>query len=151
MVQQKLDIGFFTSMYSQTNGTAHAVRFLSEAIAKHTGHKVHVYAPGIQKPQKIPARTSNGMSATKTCAKAPRNSKISPIPIDWLIAPDLLPLLDIFDHLQLGKRLFRLKETFDHQLVAVYLLGKRILLRLWRFVLGLASILGHNTPLSGLG
>jgi len=51
MVQQKLDIGFFTSMYSQTNGTAHAVRFLSEAVAKHTGHTVHVYAPGIQKPK----------------------------------------------------------------------------------------------------
>jgi len=54
MVQQKLDIGFFTSMYSQTNGTAHAVRFLSEAVAKHTGHTVHVYAPGIQKPKNIP-------------------------------------------------------------------------------------------------
>ena len=52
MVQQKLDIGFFTSMYSQTNGTAHAVRFLSEAVAKHTGHTVHVYAPGIQNRKK---------------------------------------------------------------------------------------------------
>ncbi|MFX1314035.1 MAG: glycosyltransferase [Promethearchaeota archaeon] len=51
MVKQTLDIGFFTSMYSQTNGTAHAVRFLAEAIAKYTDHTVHVYAPGIQKPK----------------------------------------------------------------------------------------------------
>lgn len=54
MVKQKLDIGFFSIMYSQTNGTAHAVRFLSEAIAK-TGHNVHVYAPRIQNGYKKPA------------------------------------------------------------------------------------------------
>jgi len=54
MVKQKLDIGFFSSMYSQVNGTAHACRFLAEAITKYTGHNVHVYAPGIQKPKNIP-------------------------------------------------------------------------------------------------
>ncbi|TFF96290.1 MAG: glycosyltransferase [Promethearchaeota archaeon] len=54
MVKQKLDIGFFTSMYSQTNGTAHACRFLSEAIAK-LGHNVHVYAPRIENGYKKPA------------------------------------------------------------------------------------------------
>jgi glycogen synthase len=44
MAKQVLDIGFFSTMYSQVNGTAHAVRFLSEAIAK-LGHNVHVFAP----------------------------------------------------------------------------------------------------------
>ena len=57
MVKQKLDIGFFTCMYSQINGTANAVRFLSEAIAKYTGHNVHVYAPrilnGYKKPKNL--------------------------------------------------------------------------------------------------
>ncbi|MFX1501640.1 MAG: glycosyltransferase [Promethearchaeota archaeon] len=54
MVKQKLDIGFFTSMYSQVNGTAIACRNLAEAIAKYTDHNVHVYAPGIDKPKTIP-------------------------------------------------------------------------------------------------
>ncbi|MHA1658309.1 MAG: glycosyltransferase [Promethearchaeota archaeon] len=53
MVKQKLDIGFFTCMYSQVNGTAHAVRFLSEAIAK-LGHNVHVFAPKIQNGYQYP-------------------------------------------------------------------------------------------------
>ncbi len=53
MVKQKLDIGFFTSMYSQVNGTAIACRNLAEGIAKYTGHNVHVYAPGINKPKDI--------------------------------------------------------------------------------------------------
>ncbi|MFX1442264.1 MAG: glycosyltransferase [Promethearchaeota archaeon] len=47
MAKQVLDIGFFSIMYNQTNGTAHAVRFLSEEIAK-LGHNVHVFAPKIQ-------------------------------------------------------------------------------------------------------
>jgi glycosyltransferase involved in cell wall biosynthesis len=47
MVKQVLDIGFFSYMYSQTNGTAHAVRFLSEEVAK-LGHNVHIFAPKIQ-------------------------------------------------------------------------------------------------------
>ncbi len=54
MVKQKLDIGFFTSMYSQVNGTAIACRNLAEAMAKYTGHNIHVFAPGIDKPKKIP-------------------------------------------------------------------------------------------------
>ena len=54
MVKQKLDIGFFTSMYSQVNGTAIACRNLAEAVAKYTGHNVHVFAPGIDKPKNIP-------------------------------------------------------------------------------------------------
>ena len=40
-------------MYSQTNGTAHSVRFLSEALAK-LGVNVHVYAPHIKNGYKIP-------------------------------------------------------------------------------------------------
>jgi glycosyltransferase involved in cell wall biosynthesis len=51
MVKQTLDIGFFSSMYSQVNGTAIACKNLAEGIAKHTGHNVHVYAPGILKPK----------------------------------------------------------------------------------------------------
>ncbi len=51
MAKSKLDIGFFTSMYSQVNGTAIACRNLAEGIAKYTGHNVHVYAPGIQRPK----------------------------------------------------------------------------------------------------
>ncbi|MFW9824720.1 MAG: glycosyltransferase [Candidatus Thorarchaeota archaeon] len=54
MVMQKLDIGFFTSMYSQINGTAIACRNLAEAIAATTNHNVHVYAPGIQRTNNIP-------------------------------------------------------------------------------------------------
>ena len=46
MAKQVLDIGFFSHMYSQINGTSLAARFLSEAIAK-TGHNVHVFAPKI--------------------------------------------------------------------------------------------------------
>ncbi|MFX0174887.1 MAG: glycosyltransferase [Candidatus Hodarchaeota archaeon] len=53
MAKQTLNIGFFSSMYSQINGTAHAVRFLSEAIAKR-GHDVHIYAPRIQDGYKKP-------------------------------------------------------------------------------------------------
>ncbi len=53
MVKNALDIGFFSTMYSQINGTAHAVRFLSEAIAN-LGHNVHVFAPRIQNGYKIP-------------------------------------------------------------------------------------------------
>jgi len=54
MVKQKLDIGFFTSMYSQVNGTAIACRNLAEAMAKYTGHNIHVFAPGIDKPKNKP-------------------------------------------------------------------------------------------------
>ena len=54
MVKQKLDIGFFSSMYSQVNGTAIACRNLAEGIAKYTGHNVHVFAPGIEYPKTKP-------------------------------------------------------------------------------------------------
>ena len=54
MVKQKLDIGFFSGMYSQINGTAIACRNLAEALAQNTDHNIHVYAPGIQKPRTIP-------------------------------------------------------------------------------------------------
>jgi glycosyltransferase involved in cell wall biosynthesis len=47
MAKNVLDIGFFSCMYSQINGTAHAVRFLSEEIAR-LGHNVHIFAPKIQ-------------------------------------------------------------------------------------------------------
>jgi len=53
MVKQVLDIGLFSAMYSQINGTAHAVRFLSEALAK-TGHNIHIFAPKIHNGHEIP-------------------------------------------------------------------------------------------------
>lgn len=53
MVKQQLDIGFFSAMYSQINGTSNAVRFLSEAVAKQ-GHNVHVFAPKISNGYKTP-------------------------------------------------------------------------------------------------
>ncbi len=53
MSKNRLDIGFFSCMYSQVNGTAHAVRFLSEALAK-LGHNVHVFAPKIENGHDIP-------------------------------------------------------------------------------------------------
>jgi len=53
MVKQALDLGFFSDMYSQTNGTAHAVKFLAEAIAK-LGHNVHVFAPKITNGHAVP-------------------------------------------------------------------------------------------------
>ncbi|TXT55077.1 MAG: Glycosyl transferase family 1 [Promethearchaeota archaeon] len=46
MAKHKFDIGFFTCMYHQVNGTAHAVRFLADAIAR-LGHNVHLFAPKI--------------------------------------------------------------------------------------------------------
>lgn len=54
MAKQKLDIGFFTGMFNQINGTAISVRNLAEAIPKYTGHNVHVYAPGLETAPKIP-------------------------------------------------------------------------------------------------
>ena len=53
MAKYQLDIGFFSCMYSQVNGTAHAVRFLAEAIAK-LGHNVHIFAPKIENGHDIP-------------------------------------------------------------------------------------------------
>jgi glycosyltransferase involved in cell wall biosynthesis len=41
-------------MYSQVNGTAIACRNLAESIAEQTDHKVHVYAPGIQRSNNSP-------------------------------------------------------------------------------------------------
>ncbi|MBD3195093.1 MAG: glycosyltransferase [Candidatus Lokiarchaeota archaeon] len=56
MTEEKLNIGIFSAMYSQMNGSAHAVRFLSEAIAE-LGHNVHVFAPkivdGYKKPKTL--------------------------------------------------------------------------------------------------
>lgn len=54
MAKDKLDIGFFTSMYSQINGTAISVRNLAEAMAKNSHHNIHVFAPEIQKPKNGP-------------------------------------------------------------------------------------------------
>ncbi|MFX1315001.1 MAG: glycosyltransferase [Promethearchaeota archaeon] len=54
MAKKKLNIGFFTSMYSQINGTALSVRNLAESMAKHTDHNIHVFAPEIQKPKNGP-------------------------------------------------------------------------------------------------
>ncbi|TXT67476.1 MAG: Glycosyl transferase family 1 [Promethearchaeota archaeon] len=47
MTKKRLSIGMFTCLYSQMNGSAHACRYLSEALAK-LGHDVHVFAPRIE-------------------------------------------------------------------------------------------------------
>ncbi|TXT67475.1 MAG: Glycosyl transferase family 1 [Promethearchaeota archaeon] len=44
---EKYSIGMFTCQYFQTNGSAHACRFLSETLAKQ-GHRVHVFTPRIE-------------------------------------------------------------------------------------------------------
>ena len=54
MAKQILDIGFFTSMYSQVNGTAIACRNLAESIARQTDHNVHVYGPGLRSSNNHP-------------------------------------------------------------------------------------------------
>ncbi|TFF93040.1 MAG: glycosyltransferase [Promethearchaeota archaeon] len=53
MVRERLQIGMFTCMYSQMNGSAHAVRFLSEALAE-LGHDVHIFAPRVENGQDKP-------------------------------------------------------------------------------------------------
>ena len=47
MAKQILDIGIFSSMFSQVNGTAIACKNLAESMATNTDHNVHVYAPGL--------------------------------------------------------------------------------------------------------
>jgi glycosyltransferase involved in cell wall biosynthesis len=54
MAKQILDIGFFTSMYSQVNGTAIACKNLAESIARQTDHNVHVYGPGLRSSNNHP-------------------------------------------------------------------------------------------------
>ena len=53
MAKTVLDIGIFSAMFSQVNGTALACRFLSEALAK-TGHNIHVFAPKITNGYETP-------------------------------------------------------------------------------------------------
>jgi 1,2-diacylglycerol 3-alpha-glucosyltransferase len=53
MVRDRLQIGMFSAMYSQLNGSAHAVRFLSEALAE-LGHDVHIFAPRIENGEDKP-------------------------------------------------------------------------------------------------
>jgi len=55
MAKQVLDIGFFSTIYSQISGAAYGIRFLAEALAK-TGHNIHVFTPKIQNYDKIPKR-----------------------------------------------------------------------------------------------
>ncbi|MBY9006327.1 MAG: glycosyltransferase [Candidatus Lokiarchaeota archaeon] len=68
MVREKLEIGMFTSMYSQMNGSAHATRFLSETIAE-LGHNVHVFAPritnGCEKPKNLHFHDLGGARVAK--------------------------------------------------------------------------------------
>ena len=54
MAKQILDIGFFSSMFSQVNGTAIACKNLAESIANNTDHNVHIYAPGLRRSKNSP-------------------------------------------------------------------------------------------------
>jgi 1,2-diacylglycerol 3-alpha-glucosyltransferase len=69
MAKQKLDIGFFTSMYPQINGVAMACRTLAEAIPKYTGHTVHVYAPGLENLPKKPGVCYHNFFGAKISSK----------------------------------------------------------------------------------
>ena len=124
MAKQKLDIGFFTSMYSQTNGTAHAVRFLSEAIAEYTGHNVHVFAPKIQngydKPDSLHFHDLGGARVS------PKTGFVLTVPVHkiFLCQHDYLDIAHIHTHASVGS------------------LGIN-----WAKYLGIPMVGTHNSPL----
>ncbi|MCP4762236.1 MAG: glycosyltransferase family 4 protein, partial [archaeon] len=101
MVKQKLDIGLFSCMYSQTNGTAHSVRFLSESLAK-TGNDVHVFAPGIQedhiKPNNLHYHDLGGARI------APKTGFVLSVPLSkmFLCQEDYLDCAHIHTHATIG-------------------------------------------------
>lgn len=101
MVKSKLDIGLFSCMYSQTNGTAHSVRFLSESLAK-TGHNIHVFAPRIQngnnKPKNLHYHDLGGARIS------PKTGFVLSIPISkmFFCQEDYLNIAHIHTHATVG-------------------------------------------------
>jgi 1,2-diacylglycerol 3-alpha-glucosyltransferase len=123
MARQVLNIGFFSCMYSQVNGTAHAVRFLSEAIAK-LGHNVHVYAPRIQngyeKPSSLYFHDLGGVPL------GDKTGFVLSVPIHKIFLPqaDFLDLAHIHTHATVGSMAIN-----------------------WSKYLGLPMIGTHNSPM----
>ena len=125
MVKQKLDIGFFTSMYSQVNGTAIACRNLAEGIAKYTGHNVHVFAPGIQKPKIKP--TNLHLYNFFGAKIGPKTGFVLSFPIHryFFCSHDYLDIAHIHTHASYGSMAIN-----------------------WAKYLGIPMIGTHNSPLS---
>ena len=125
MAKSKLEIGFFSSMYSQVNGTAIACRNLAEGIAKYTGHNVHVYAPGIQKPK---TKTKNLHLHNFFGAKiSPKTGFVLSFPIHkYFFCPhDYLDIAHIHTHATFGSMAIN-----------------------WAKYLGIPMAGTHNSPLS---
>ncbi|MFX0071541.1 MAG: glycosyltransferase [Candidatus Hermodarchaeota archaeon] len=101
MAKNVLDIGFFSAMYSQTNGTAHAVRFLSEAIAK-LGHNVHVYAPKIRNGYKVPKNLHFHDLGGGTVSSKTEFAVCVPIHKVFFCKHDYLDLCHIHTHATIG-------------------------------------------------
>jgi len=125
MVKQKLDIGFFTSMYSQVNGTAIACRNLAEAIAKYTGHNVHVFAPGIEPPKTKPQNLHlHNFFGAKI---APKTGFVLSFPLHryFFCSHDYLDIAHIHTHASFGSLAIN-----------------------WAKYLGIPMVGTHNSPLS---
>ncbi|MFX1306178.1 MAG: glycosyltransferase [Promethearchaeota archaeon] len=125
MAKQKLDIGFFTDMYSQVNGTAIACRTLAEAIAKYTDHNVHVFAPGIQKPNNIPKNLYlHNFFGAKI---APKTGFVLSLPLHkyFFCSHDYLDIAHIHTHASFGSMAIN-----------------------WAKYLGIPMVGTHNSPLS---
>jgi glycosyltransferase involved in cell wall biosynthesis len=125
MVKQKLDIGFFTSMYSQINGTAIACRNLAEAIAKYTKHNVHIFAPGIEQPKIKPDNLHlHNFFGAKI---APKTGFVLSFPIHkyFFCSHDYLDIAHIHTHASFGSMAIN-----------------------WAKYLGIPMVGTHNSPLS---
>ena len=125
MVKQTLDIGFFTSMYSQINGTAIACKNLAESIATNTGHKVHVYAPGIQKPNNTPKNLHlHNFFGAKI---SPKTGFILSLPVHkyFFCSHDYLDISHIMTHASFGSMAIN-----------------------WSKYIGIPMVGTHNSPLS---
>jgi len=125
MAKQKLDIGFFSSMYSQINGTAIACRNLAEAIAKYTGHNVHVFAPGIETPKTRPKNLHfHNFFGAKI---GPKTGFVLSIPLHryFFCSHDYLDVVHIHTHASFGSMAIN-----------------------WAKYLGIPMVGTHNSPLS---
>ncbi|MFX0187567.1 MAG: glycosyltransferase [Candidatus Hodarchaeota archaeon] len=123
MVKQVLDIGFFSIMYSQVNGTAHACRFLSEAIAK-TGHNVHVFAPKITNGHDKPKHLHyHNLGGARLCGKT-EFVLSAPLHKYFFCQHDYLNVSHIFTHTTIGSMAIN-----------------------WSKYLGIPMCATHNSPL----
>jgi glycosyltransferase involved in cell wall biosynthesis len=102
MAKKRLNIGMFSCLYSQTNGSAHACRFLSEALAKQ-GHNVHVFAPRIDnghngKPKHLHYHDLGGARVAESTGFV----LSFPIHKAFMPAPKFLDVMHIQTHASIG-------------------------------------------------